>query len=182
MKKSINCCIAGILAVLCGCSAVSAEGQAGYQEYISMLKSCENPAELMNVETLHWQSNSDYKIVYADNNIVSFRCETYSYSGGAHGMPDTKVGTIKNGKLLKLADLPDLSKIQTLWQQALQAHCQFAEIKKYSDFIGSEPQLTENFYLDDKGIHFIYQPYEIAPFAAGTIEIFIPLPLGVGCI
>ena len=177
LKKSINCCIAGILAVLCGCSAVSKEGQAGYQEYISMLKSCENPAELMNAETLHWQSNSDYKIVYADNNIVSFRCETYSYSGGAHGMTDTKVGTIKNGRVLQLTDLPDLDNIKKLWQQALKSHPQFNIIKKYTDFLGEPPQITENFYLDAKGIHFIYTPYEIAPFAAGTIEIFVPYKL-----
>ena len=31
-----------------------------------------------------------------------------------------------------------------------------------------------NFYLDDKGIHFIYDPYEIDCYAAGTIDIFVP--------
>ena len=171
MKNLVYSCIAGTLFTLCGCSVVQ-NSDSDYQEYISILKECKNPEAIM-----HWKSSSEYQISYANKQMVSFRCESYSYTGGAHGMPDTKVGTIKNGKLLQLADLPDLSKIQTLWQQALQAHCQFAEIKKYSDFIGSEPQLTENFYLDDKGIHFIYQPYEIAPFAAGTIEIFIAVNL-----
>jgi hypothetical protein len=43
------------------------------------------------------------------------------------------------------------------------------------EYSGSdEPQITENFYLDDKGVHFIYQPYEIAPFATGTVDIFVP--------
>ena len=181
MKNSVYSCIAGTLLIFCGCSVVQ-NNDSEYQEYISLLKASKNPEELKNSSLMHWESSSEYKIIYADKNIVSFRCESYSYTGGAHGMPDTKVGTIKNGKLLQLADLPDLSKIKTLWQQALESHSQFSEIKKYSDFIGSEPQLTENFYLDDKGIHFIYTPYEIAPFAAGTIEIFIPLPLGIGCI
>ena len=29
-----------------------------------------------------------------------------------------------------------------------------------------KPRLTENFYLDNKGIKFICQPYEIASFTA----------------
>ena len=36
------------------------------------------------------------------------------------------------------------------------------------------PRITENFYLDGKGIHFIYDPYEIDCFGAGTIDIFVP--------
>lgn len=48
--------------------------------------------------------------------------------------------------------------------------------------------MTENFYLDDCGIHFIYNPYEIDCYAAGTIDIFVPwkskriplLPAGSG--
>ena len=87
-------------------------------------------------------------------------------------MPDTKVGTVRNGKILKLADLPE--NIKTLWQQALKSHPEFKTIKEYSDFSGEVPEITENFYLDDKGVHFIYQPYEIAPFATGTIDIFVP--------
>ena len=174
MKNLVYSCVAGILFALCGCSVVQ-NNDSEYQEYISLLKASKNPEELKNSSLMHWESSSEYKIIYADKNIVSFRCESYSYTGGAHGMPDTKVGTIKNGKLLQLADLPDLNKIKILWQQALKSHSQFSEIKKYTGFIGTKPQLTENFYLDGKGIHFIYQPYEIAPFAAGTIEIFVPL-------
>ena len=177
MKNSVYSCIAGTLLIFCGCSVVQ-NNDSEYQEYISLLKASKNPEELKNSSLMHWESSSEYKIIYADKNIVSFRCESYSYTGGAHGMPDTKVGTIKNGKLLQLADLPDLNKIKILWQQALKSHSQFSEIKKYTGFIGTKPQLTENFYLDGKGIHFIYQPYEIAPFAAGTIEIFVPLSFG----
>ena len=177
MKNLVYSCVAGILFALCGCSVVQ-NSNSDYQEYISILKECKNTEELKNNSAMHWKSSSEYQIIYANKQMVSFRCEFYSYTGGAHGMPDTKVGTIKNGNLLQLADLPDLSKIKTLWQQALKSHCKYSAIKKYSDFIGAEPQLTENFYLDDKGIHFIYQPYEIAPFAAGTIEIFVPLPPG----
>ena len=87
-------------------------------------------------------------------------------------MTDTKVGTVRNGKLLKLSDLP--ANIETLWQHALNSHPEIKTIKEYANFLSEAPQITENFYLDDKGVHFIYQPYEIAPFATGTIDIFVP--------
>ena len=32
----------------------------------------------------------------------------------------------------------------------------------------------DNFYLTGKGITFSYTPYEIAPYAAGEIQVFIP--------
>jgi hypothetical protein len=38
-----------------------------------------------------------------------------------------------------------------------------------------KPFVTENFYLDGKGnVIFVYDPYEIDCFAAGTITISIP--------
>ena len=100
MKNSVYSCIAGTLLIFCGCSVVQ-NNDSEYQEYISLLKASKNPEELKNSSLMHWESSSEYKIIYADKNIVSFRCESYSYTGGAHGMPDTKVGTIKNGKLLQ---------------------------------------------------------------------------------
>ena len=33
---------------------------------------------------------------------------------------------------------------------------------------------NDNFRLDDKGMTYTYNPYEIAPFAIGIIEVFIP--------
>jgi len=41
----------------------------------------------------------------------------------------------------------------------------------YQDFKGLK-KLPENYYLDWKGvIHFVFQPYEIAPYATGLIDI-----------
>ena len=50
----------------------------------------------------------------------------------------------------------------------------FKTIKEYLEFIGEKPEITENFYLDKDGIHFIYQPYEIAPFATGAVDVLVP--------
>ena len=73
---------------------------------------------------------------------------------------------------MKITDLPP--NIKTLWQQSLDSHPEIKTINEYASFFNEDPQMTENFYLDDKGVHFIYQPYEIAPFATGTVDVFVP--------
>ena len=35
-------------------------------------------------------------------------------------------------------------------------------------------QLTENFYLDARGIHFVFNEYEIACKGAGLLDIAVP--------
>ena len=171
MKKIINGCFVGLLIICCGCTNI-AENNSMDQEYIDLIKNWENPKELAAMPTMHWESKCDYKIVYASEKLVSFKIVSWSYSGGAYGMTDTKVGTVRKGKVLKLSDLPE--NIETLWQQALNSHPEIKTIKEYAGFLNEAPQITDNFYLDDKGVHFIYQPYEIAPFATGTVDVFVP--------
>ena len=171
MKKIISSGMVGVLFSLCGCVNVS-ENDSVDTEYVEIIKNWKNPKELAEMPSMNWESKCNYKIVYASEKLASYRIFSWCYSGGAHGMPDTKVGTVRNGKVLKLADLP--ANIETLWKQALISHPTYKTIKEYSDFLGELPEITENFYLDDKGVHFIYQPYEIAPFATGTIDIFVP--------
>ena len=136
-----------------------------------------NPEELKSIPTLLWEKQCEYKVVYSDKNIVSYKIGKYGYNGGAHGWHNTEVGTLKNGRNMKLADLP--SEVPALWRQAVAAHFGAESFEKYikSPNLYAVPEITENFYLDDKGIHFIYNPYEIACYAAGTIDIFVPLKL-----
>ena len=171
MKKITLFCFAGALVAIYGSTNIAANDSMD-QEYIDLIKNWENPKELPAMPTMHWESKSDYKIVYVSEKIVSYKIVSWSYSGGAHGMIDTKVGTVRKGKVLKLSDLPE--NIETLWQQALNSHPEIKTIKEYAKILNEEPQITDNFYLDDKGIHFIYQPYEIAPFATGTVDVLVP--------
>ena len=132
MKKTINGCFAVALVALCGCANIT-ENNSMEQEYIDLIKNWKNPNELAAMPTMHWESQCDYKIVYASEKLVSYKIASWSYSGGAHGMTDTKVGTIRNGKVLKLSDLPE--NIETLWQQALNSHPEIKTVKEYATFL-----------------------------------------------
>ena len=110
--------------------------------------------------------------MYEANCFVSYRYTKFDYTGGAHSITYTKVGTLYLGKRLHLADLPELDKIEKLFHRAVKSHKYFDSINAYNG--GKEVKMTENFYIDAKGIHFIYDPYEINCYAAGTIDIFVP--------
>ena len=172
MNKIIKFTLAGALIPLFGC-VETPRNTSIEQEYISMVRDWGSTEELASVPTLNWESKCQCKIVYSNEKIASFKIISWSYTGGAHGMTVTKVGTVQNGKILKLADLP--SDVETLWQLAITKHF---KAKSYDEYAKKQtvfkPYITENFYLDDKGIHFIYDPYEIDCFAAGTIDIFVP--------
>ena len=146
------------------------------QEYISMICGWDEPAELASMASMNWQSKCDYKIICSNNKFVSFKITSWSYTGGAHGMTVTKVGTVRNRKVMKLADLP--ADVHKLWKNAVIKHFKaknFEELLKERGIF--KPYITENFYLEKNGIHFIYDPYEIDCFGAGTSDIFVPYKL-----
>ena len=114
----------------------------------------------------------DYRIVYADAQYLSFRCEDYSYTGGAHGNTTITVGTIdrKTGKVLKINDVfPPEGRdamLKILREKAVKAIGGESELQ-------SEPTIIENFCLMKDGWHFIYNQYEIACYATGAVEVVI---------
>ena len=144
------------------------DDEAFLQDWISEIAD----PEMASAATMKWTRKYSYEVLYVNKDIVSFCCRVSSYTGGAHGNHYIKVGTLYCGKRLRLADLPDLDKIKKLFQQALKSHKDYKEIIAYNH--GKEVKMTENFYIDGEGIHFIYDPYEINCYAAGTIDILVP--------
>ncbi|MBR6470567.1 MAG: DUF3298 domain-containing protein [Victivallales bacterium] len=126
----------------------------------------------------------EYKVVYADENIASFRLEKTTYTGGMHPNMVVAVGTVVRGRKefpLKLEDImtpEQIPQMTALIRQALRKH--FAantddELDKHLSRT-NKPEPTQNFYYDDKGLHFVYNEYEIACYATGMIDVCIQWP------
>jgi hypothetical protein len=120
--------------------------------------------------------------VMSENKQVLVLAEYSSeYSGGAHNMTNTTLIALdrNSGKQLKLADVLSAAGIKAL--PALldkAARAQFG-IKNTKPLDQNEFQVktilvSENFYLTETGIGFLYNPYEIKSFADGEITLFIP--------
>lgn len=116
----------------------------------------------------------EYRIVYADERYLSYRCEEFVYMGGAHGLNVITVGTIERGSGKKVA----LKDVFSGWGEEKLAK---ALREKAIERLGGEYELqgepgpTENFCLMADGWHFVYNEYEIACYAAGAVEVVINL-------
>jgi hypothetical protein len=122
------------------------------------------------------------KVVHQDSSLTTLQVSGYSYQGGAHGGSFT--GFInwdtKAGKNLTLADI-----FATGYHDKLNAVAEkiFRKNEKLSDtaslkdnyfFKDDKFALNENFSITPLGIKFLYNQYEIKPYAAGITELFIP--------
>ncbi|WKY42805.1 DUF3298 domain-containing protein [Eubacteriaceae bacterium ES2] len=119
-------------------------------------------------------------ITYNNNNVFSVVQEQYTYSGGAHGNTETSTHTFesKYGAELSLGDLlsiPD-AQISTLitneFQTLKNTDPTYADI----DLTAISASLNDNsdFYLNDTGLVIYFNPYEVAPGAAGRVELTLP--------
>lgn len=122
-----------------------------------------------------------YEIPCDKNNILSIILTEYTYSeGAAHPLTfkralnfDTRTG--------KLIGIDNIKKISREYAKAdytpkgitrkLKAYAEREGIYLYNDFKELE-KLPENFYFDENfHLHFIFQQYDVAPYAAGIIDL-----------
>jgi len=116
--------------------------------------------------------------VYIGDDYISFAQQFYEYTGGAHGNPS--VGTLTfertTNRELDITDLLDLTGL-SLDQIATQASTTLAI--KYGDAFwsdGTNPNAENyaNFVVSTSTVTVIFNPYQVAPYAAGMPEVTFP--------
>ena len=105
--------------------------------------------------------------------------DVYEYTGGAHGNRylliqnyDLQTGDAVSEQDLFIDDYYE--SLKTLLLEALIAQTDEAETRKDLRRLGysvADVVPNENFYVTDEGITYVYNPYEIAPYAMGCIQI-----------
>jgi hypothetical protein len=127
----------------------------------------------------NWVNQSDIEVVFNDDYFATLSFSNYQYLGGAHGMFDETYLVIdtKNGNKVKLNDIFDKQNLVTLEKRMLKkayAYTGFENATSPRDagYLVDKIKITENFSLNAKGITFVYQPYEIAPYAVGMPVFF----------
>jgi hypothetical protein len=114
--------------------------------------------------------------VYTSSTTITYKLETYMYTGGAHGGTFIETFTYgKDGKLITLNDLlvsPDsMKKLSTLARAYLYNKIGDQSQNEVID-AGTEPT-PENFgvwYITDAGIVFVFQQYQVGPYTIGMQE------------
>jgi hypothetical protein len=121
-------------------------------------------------------------VLSESKSVITLAFYSYGYSGGAHGNYSTELFSFdkRTNKRLQLADVLTPAGISVLPQLLSKAaRAQFGipanqTLEQAGLFKNSIP-VTQNFWVDNAGLGFWYQPYEIGPFAFGEIPLFIPL-------
>ena len=111
--------------------------------------------------------------------LWSYAMDVYEYTGGAHGNRylliqnyNLMTGDAVNEQDLFIDDYYE--QLKTLLLEALIAQTDEAETRKDLRRLGysvADVVPNENFYVTDEGITYVYNPYEIAPYAMGCIQI-----------
>jgi hypothetical protein len=153
---------------------------ASYTELEQQLK---QHAQSRMAASFNWESDVEMKILWNADNLVSVAYENYQYTGGAHGLGNTllQVFDVNTAKTLTIQDIFKPGYEASL-RQVLEKHLRTAyEIPEGSALNGDQGvlfdphlALTRNFYLTGQGVGFIYNPYEVAPYVVGPIELFVP--------
>lgn len=114
--------------------------------------------------------------IYTSSSTITYKLETYMFTGGAHGSTFVSTFTYtKDGKLIPLSNIlsgPDsLAKLSSSARNYLYEKLSDQSSKHEID-TGTEPK-EENWnawYLTDHAITFIFQQYQIGPYVLGVQE------------
>lgn len=116
---------------------------------------------------------------YANDRVLSFYVDYYTYIGGAHGLTD-RLGynyLLSSGSELKLSDLFNEGyDYKTVINKVITKKIKAYPEIYFDDELGFQG-ITEQqgFYLDSRNLVIFFEPYEIAPYVAGIPEFYISL-------
>ena len=105
--------------------------------------------------------------------ILTYRIDSYSYLGGAHGygMSQYVNYDIRGGKVLTVGRLfADVQGLKTAIMRELQLNHSDAGM-----LIADSVPTVGNFYVNGALMTFVYNPYEVACYAAGDISVTLPI-------
>lgn len=129
-----------------------------------------------------WQLKLHTKVIRQTKEYICLAHEYYSYTGGAHGIYAIYYSTydLKNEKKLALEDLliPDCqTELAAIGEELFREKEEIStsqSLEKDFFFEQGKFSLPENFTITPNGIKFLYNVYEIKPYAAGITTLTIP--------
>lgn len=133
----------------------------------------ENPA------TFNYFSTTNIQVVYNHHDYVILYRSNYEYSGGAHGNFGANLACLDlaNKMRMRLQDIVSIDSIrlQSIIEKYFRQEYGLAPGTPLSDILFENVlPANNNFYFTPKGIGFVYDPYEVASYAQGQINVFIP--------
>lgn len=127
---------------------------------------------------VHFNSATELKVVYNSKGYVILSDLISEYTGGAHGNYGSTLSCfdVEHQKKMQLEDLVkiDSNELQVLLETNFRKQFKLRPAEGLNNVLfDNYLKANNNFYFNDSGLLFLYNPYEIASFAQGQIIVFI---------
>jgi hypothetical protein len=122
----------------------------------------------------------DCPVITVEDDVMTIEFFTFEYGGGAHPLGGTSHLNfdLKTGKVLRLADIlvaNGKAKLDKIGRRIYKGEGYVEGLEDDDNFFQPDGfKLLENFSITPGGLRFYYNPYEIASYAEGPQEVFIP--------
>lgn len=148
----------------------------------ALVASYENNQKKLAAAHIHYSLNSQASVIRQDSTLITLELSGYEFKGGAHGLTLTRFinWDTRQHKNLQLNDVfvegyePKLNAIAEKVFRKEELLSDSASLSQDYFFKGGKFSLNNNFSFTPLGIRFLYNVYEIKPYAAGQTSIEIP--------
>lgn len=127
--------------------------------------------------SLDWDDYIEGYFVGQYGDIVSYRLDTYSYSGGAHGSSGVNCINIdlNTGNRVKDHDI-FVEGFEATMGEILSKHLRdsFDCDKDRGSLFVTEIMPSANYCMTSKGIDYFYEEYEVGPAYMGCVKVHVP--------
>ena len=131
-----------------------------------------------DVQRYNYSETQNIYVRYNENDLVILESADYIYSGGVHGNYGSTFYCydIAAKKQLHLPDVlsADSVTMQQIMEKYFRIQYNVKEDSLNQVLFENHLAANQNFYFTEKGIGFLYNPYEVASYAQGEISVFIP--------
>jgi hypothetical protein len=129
-----------------------------------------------------WFLDARLRVLLQEPGFICFSLDNLDYMGGAHGNQSSRYLNydLTTHRLIKLDDLfkpgskAELVKIAEGIFRKNEGLSPTASLANGYFFTNNQFALNENFLILADGIEFLYNPYEIKPYASGKTRLMIP--------
>jgi hypothetical protein len=150
-------------------------------EYRDMGEEARYNMWLVNSATLNWDYRETFQMPVNGTRLLVVSRERFFYSGGAHPNYDKIYFVFDRevGVRIGLADVirqESLPALKELINRELRLYKKIGsgDSLKNALFFVNEAEPTENYFFSSQGLVFHWDPYEIASYAEGYVEVCLP--------
>ena len=149
-----------------------------FQSYV---KATTGIVNIGRTSSFDWEKEFSMSVVYNENNLLSLCFTKFAFTGGSHGieMKYFKVFRQTDFKCLQIEDVVDSSgrvEIRKMLEAKLRRlnGIDSGSSLRENGFFIDELALNDNFFINNDGIGFYYNVYEIASYSSGNFTLFLP--------